>query len=188
MNFLYARVSSIAQNIDRQVEETEKYDRVYVDKCSGKNADRPALLAMLSNLRAGDTVTCHSLDRLARNTFDLLSLVKQITEAGCSVEFLKERLKFSSGTPNSIDNLTLHILAAIAEFERELIKGRQAEGIAVAKSKGKFKGGTKKLSDYDIEELIRIVTNKKMSMKKAAERYGITTQTVRNYVRRYKNP
>ena len=71
MKFLYARVSSLGQNEERQLVDTEQYDRTYVDKCSGKDADRPQLKAMMDNLRTGDSITCHSLDRLARNTLDL---------------------------------------------------------------------------------------------------------------------
>lgn len=183
MKFLYARVSSVGQNIDRQVETTENYDRTYIDKCSGKDADRPQLKAMLDNLRTGDSITCHSLDRLARNTFDLLDLAKQITAAGCSVEFKKENLKFEPNKENPISDLMFHILAAIAQFERSLIKKRQAEGIAIAKAKGKFKGGSKKLSDFDANELKELVSSKRISIKEAQKRYGISRASVYNYIK-----
>ena len=94
MKFLYARVSSLGQNTDRQTLNESEFDRVYIDKCSGKDRERPELKAMLSNLRPGDEIVCHSLDRLARNTFDLQSLIKEITDKDCSVVFVKENLRF----------------------------------------------------------------------------------------------
>lgn len=183
MKFLYARVSSLGQNEERQLVDTEQYDRTYVDKCSGKDADRPQLKAMMDNLRTGDSITCHSLDRLARNTFDLLELVKKITESGCSVEFKKENLKFEPNKDNCLNNLMLQILGAIAEFERSLIKTRQAEGIAIAKAKGKFKGGSKKLSEYDATELKELVSSGRISIKEAQKRYGISRASVYNYIK-----
>lgn len=182
MNFLYARVSSVSQSLDRQIQDTNSYDRVYEDKCSGKNTDRPQLQAMLSNLRPGDTVTCHSLDRLARNTFDLLDLVKQITEKECTVIFLKENLRFEPGKENPISELMLEILASIAQFERSLIKTRQLEGIAIAKAKGKFKGGSKKLSSEDSKEMVEAIKSKKISIKQAMAKYGISHASVYNYL------
>lgn len=186
MKFLYARVSSVTQNADRQILNESEFDRVYVDKCSGKNTERPQLKAMLDNLRPGDEIICKSIDRLARNTFDLETLLKEISEKGCSVKFEKESLTFVPGSENSISNLTMHIMSAIAQFERELIKERQAEGIAIAKAKGKFKGGTKKLSDYDAKELKNLVSAKEISVKEAMKRYGISRASVYNYLKQNK--
>ena len=183
MKFLYARVSSVGQNEERQLVDNEQYDRTYVDKCSGKDADRPQLKALMDNLRAGDSIVCHSLDRLARNTFDLLELVKKITASGCSVEFKKENLKFEPNKENSLNNLMLQILRAIAEFERSLIKTRQAEGIAIAKAKGKFKGGSKKLSAFDAAELKELVSSGRISIKEAQKRYAISRASVYNYMK-----
>lgn len=183
MKFLYARVSSLGQNEERQLVDNEQYDRTYLDKCSGKNTERPQLDVMLKNLRAGDSVICHSLDRLGRNTFDLLDLVKKITELGCVVEFKKENLKFEPNKENPISDLMFHILAAIAQFERSLIQTRQAEGIAIAKAKGKFKGGSKKLSEYDATELKELVSTGRISIKEAQKRYGISRASVYNYMK-----
>ena len=183
MKFLYARVSSLGQNTDRQTLNESEFDRVYIDKCSGKDRERPELKAMLSNLRPGDEIVCHSLDRLARNTFDLQSLIKEITDKDCSVVFVKENLRFEPGKNNPISNLMLQILGGIAQFERELIKARQAEGIAIAKAKGKFKGGKRKLEEYEIEELNKLVHRKKITIKQATEKYGICRASVYNYLK-----
>lgn len=184
MKFLYARVSSLGQNTDRQTLNEKDFDLVYIDKCSGKNTQREQLTAMLGSLRPGDEVTCHSLDRLGRNTFDLLDLVQKITDKGCSVSFIKENLKFEPGKSNPISNLMFEILAAIATFERSLIRTRQAEGIAIAKAKGKFKGGTNKLSDYAAKELKKLVLAKEISISEAMKRYGVSRASVYNYLKR----
>lgn len=181
MKFLYARVSSIYQNTDRQTLNENDFDRTYIDKCSGKNTNRPQLEAMLANLRPGDEITCHSIDRLARNTFDLESLLKQISEKGCSIHFIKESLNFVPGENNSISNLTLHIMSAIAQFERELIKERQAEGIAIAKAKHKFKGGQNKLSKNDTAELKYLLLSGRISVKDAMKKYNLCRASVYNY-------
>ena len=183
MKFLYARVSSLGQNTDRQTVDEKDFDRVYTDKCSGKDRERPELIAMLSNLRPGDEITCHSLDRLARNLFDLQSLVKEITDKDCSVVFVKENLRFEPGKDNAMSTLMLQILGSIAEFERALIKNRQAEGIAIAKAHGKFKGGKRKLNEFEIEELNKLVHYKKITISQATEKYGICRASVYNYLK-----
>ncbi len=184
MKFLYARVSSIGQNTDRQTLNEKEYDRLYIDRCSGKNTERPELQAMLSNLRPGDEITCHSLDRLARNMFDLQALIKEITDKDCSVVFVKENLRFEPGKNNPMSNLMLQILGGIAEFERELIKARQAEGIAIAKEKKKFKGSKPKIPDTLAAELKELVSTKKISIKDAMKRYNISRASVYNYLKR----
>ena len=185
MKFLYARVSSLGQNIERQTLNEKDFDRVYTDRCSGKDRERPELKAMLSNLRSGDEITCHSLDRLARNMFDLQSLVKEITDKNCSVVFVKENLRFEPGKNSPISTLMLQILGSISEFERSLIKARQAEGIAIAKLKHKFKGGKRKLTDYQIEELNKMIHKKTLTVSGAAEKYGICRASVYNYLKNY---
>ena len=88
----YIRVSTISQNTERQLYGVE-LDRVYEDKCSGKNTDRPALKECLSYLRDGDILHCHSIDRLCRNLSDLLNLVQGLLARGVSVFFHKENMR-----------------------------------------------------------------------------------------------
>ena len=135
----YVRVSSTDQNEARQVEALTGTERLFVDKLSGKNTERPALTEMLAYVRDGDTVRVASLDRLARNLDDLRRLVTQLTAKGVRVEFIKEALTFT-GEANPMSKLLLSMLGAVAEFERELIRERQAEGIAIAKARGVYKG------------------------------------------------
>ena len=89
MIFNYKRVSTIVQNTERQLQNVF-CDREYEDKLSGKNTDRPQLQAMINNLRQGDVINVHSMDRLARNTRDLLNLVEEINKLGVTIIFHKE--------------------------------------------------------------------------------------------------
>src|SRR5438445_2938696 len=93
----YIRVSTVDQNADRQLDGTE-LDRVFTDKASGKDVKRPQLKAALEYVREGDTLIVHSLDRLARNAEDLLRTVRELTEQGVTVEFVKNKLTFSGDT------------------------------------------------------------------------------------------
>ena len=96
---------------------------------------------MLEYIRAGDVVYVHSLDRLARNLSDLLSLVKTITDKGCTIHFVKQHMSFSSESTDPTSKLMLSVMGAVAEFERAIIKERQREGIKIAKEKGRYSSG-----------------------------------------------
>ena len=119
----YVRVSSFDQNPERQLEETE-VSKVFTDKASGKDTQRPQLEALLSFVREGDTVVVHSMDRLARNLDDLRRLVQKLTQRGVRIEFLKEGLVFT-GEDSPMANLLLSVMGAFAEFERALIREQQ---------------------------------------------------------------
>nr|AGC70485.1 putative resolvase TnpR [Pseudomonas migulae] len=134
----YIRVSSFDQNPERQLEQTE-VSKVFTDKASGKDTQRPQLEALLSFVREGDTVVVHSMDRLARNLDDLRRLVQKLTQRGVRIEFLKEGLVFT-GEDSPMANLMLSVMGAFAEFERALIRERQREGIALAKQRGAYRG------------------------------------------------
>lgn len=125
----YVRVSSLEQNETRQL-EGEKLDRIFTDKASGKDTNRPQLQELLQFVREGDTVFVHSMDRLARNLDDLRQLVKKLTNKGICIYFVKEGLTFN-GEDSPMSNLLLSVMGAFAEFERALIKERQREGIVL---------------------------------------------------------
>ena len=147
----YVRVSSHGQNSDRQLSGLT-LDRVFEDKASGKNMDRPALRQCIDYCRSGDMVHVHSLDRMARNLEDLRNIIKEITSKGAIVRFEKEGLTFS-GDDSPVSNLLLSMLGAVAEFERELIRERQREGIDLAKAKGKYRGRKPSLKPDQVAEL-----------------------------------
>ena len=111
-------------------------EKVFVDKASGKNVNRPQLNEMLAFARQGDTIVVESISRFARNTKDLLELMEKLTAKG--VGFISKKEAIDTGTPTGKFMLT--VFAAVAELEREYILQRQREGIAVAKQAGKYKG------------------------------------------------
>src|SRR5712691_11411778 len=147
----YVRVSTFDQNTERQLDGV-KVDKTFTDKSGGKDTKRPQLTAALEYIRDGDTLIVHSLDRLARNVEDLRRIVRELNDRGVSVEFVKNRLTFSGGADPTA-RLMLTMLGAFAEFERELIRERQREGIALAKAKGVYKGRKKALGPEDANEL-----------------------------------
>jgi DNA invertase Pin-like site-specific DNA recombinase len=146
----YVRVSSYDQNPDRQLELD--VERIFTDKASGKDAERPQLKALLSYAREGDTIVIHSMDRLARNVDDLRRIVLSETRRGVRMQFIKESLIFT-GDESPMANLMLSVLGAVAQFERDLIRERQREGIALAKQRGAYTGRKKALIPERVEEL-----------------------------------
>ncbi len=175
----YVRVSSVGQCTDRQLDGVP-LDETFTDRCSGRDTNRSALIALLKHVRAGDTIVCHSLDRLGRNLTDLRALVTDLTDRGVRVEFTKENLVFTGGD-SPMQNLLLSMLGSVAEFERALIHERQLEGIALAKAAGRYKGGTPKLSSQRAAELRERVAAGDSKAALARE-FGITRQSVYNYL------
>ena len=177
----YVRVSSADQNEDRQLELMEDLDRIFTDKASGKNTARPKLQELLNYAREGDTIVVHSMDRLARNMDDLRQMVKTLAARGICVQFIKENLTFT-GDDSPMANLMLSVLGAVAQFERDLIKERQEEGIALAKKRGVYQGRKKALSPEQVKELQRRVAvgEKKLPL---AKEFGISRETLYQYLR-----
>ena len=134
----YVRVSTEEQNEARQLVSLEerKVDKIFIDKKSGKNADRDGLKSMLAYVREGDTVITESISRIARSTKDLLTILDTLTKKG--VEFVSLKESIDTTTPQGRFMLT--VFAAMAELERENILQRQREGIEVAKAAHKYKG------------------------------------------------
>ena len=177
----YVRVSAEDQNTERQLDGLE-LDRVFTDKASGKDVKRPQLEAALEYLRDGDTLYVHSLDRLARNAEDLLRIVRELTEGGVTVEFVKNKLTFGGDATDPMARLMLTMLAGFATFERDLIRERQREGIALAKLRRAYKGRKKALKP---EEAIQLREMAEAGMPKAelARTYGISRETVYSYLK-----
>jgi len=147
----YIRVSSIDQNTVRQLDGVE-LDKVFTDKASGKDTNRPQLKAALDYLRDGDVLVVHSMDRLCRNIGDLLNTVQTLNERGVVVEFVKESLIFT-GDDSAISKLMLTIMGGVAEFERAMIRERQLEGIAKAKQAGKYRGRQSTMTGSQVKEI-----------------------------------
>lgn len=134
----YIRVSTVEQNIARQEVIMKKLDveKIFIDKISGKNKERPMLKEMMDFVRSGDIVVVESISRFARNTRDLLELVDQLVAKG--VQFVSMKEKIDTSTPSGKFMLT--VFGAVAQLERDYILQRQKEGIAIAKAQGKYNG------------------------------------------------
>lgn len=132
----YARVSTTGQSLDAQLNALSSCDKIFQEKISGAKDDRPQLQLMLEFVREGDCVIVTKLDRLARNTRHLLEIAEFLS--GKKVALKIQNLGIDTGTPTG--KLMLTMVGAIATFERELMLERQAEGIALAKQNGKYKG------------------------------------------------
>lgn len=185
MKILYCRISTCHQSLSRQEVDTD-YDRIFEDKLSGKNTDRPQLQLMLDIIRENDLIEVHSMDRLARNTRDLLELVDTITKKGATIHFKKENLTFNSNTNDPVQKLMLTMIGAVAEMERELIASRVREGVAIAKLNHKYKGGKKKLSDEQVK-ILNDMYAKHYSLTKIAKELHISRPTVYSYLKEIDN-
>ena len=148
MNIAYVRVSTADQNEARQIEALEKYkiEKWYTEKISGKNTNRPELQAMLETVSEGDTIYIHDFSRLARSTKDLLEIVEMLNRKKVNLVSNKENIDTNTAT----GKMLLTVIAAIAEFERQNLLERQAEGIAIAKKNNVYKGRKPLTVDKDL--------------------------------------
>lgn len=189
----YVRVSSAGQNLARQLEAVGECNETFTEKQSGKSVtDRPQLQALIRHVRRGDHVVVASMDRLARSVIDLNDIVQQITgdpaehtdqrpRKGASIEFLKERLTFAPGGADPMASFQLNMMGAFAQFERELIRQRQAEGIAAAKKRGVYKGRPRRLEGDQIRSVRNAVLAGTPKAQVARE-HGISRSTLYRYL------
>lgn len=146
-------MSAADQNEAQQLEAVGECDRAFVEKGSGRSREgRSQLAACIAYLREGDTLVVASMDRLARSLVDLKQIVGEVISKGASVEFVHERARYSADAQDPRADLMLSLLGAFAEFERAIIRERQAEGIAIAKAKGKYKGRKRVLTDTQVSQ------------------------------------
>lgn len=141
----YRRVSTVDQKSDRQLSGME-FDKEFEDKCGGGDTNRPSLQALMDYVREGDVVHVHSIDRLARDSQDLLGIVDGLKTKGVTIQFHKENLTFTADKADPFKELMFQMLGAFAQFERSIIRERQREGIEKAKRKGIYKGGKRTIS------------------------------------------
>ena len=171
MKIGYRRVSSESQNLDRQ---DFVCDKMFEEKVSGAKRDRAALAEMINFAREDDEVIIWSIDRLARDLRDLQDIINTLNEKGVSISFLKEKLVFSGDAEDAFAKLQLQMMGAFAEFERNIIRQRQAEGIARAKERGVYKGRKKTID----ENRIRNMKTDGHSVTEIAELVGVSRMTV----------
>lgn len=173
-NVGYVRVSSIQQNIERQLIGIE-LDKVFTEKLSGKNTDRPQLKAMLDYIREGDTVHVHELSRLARNAKDALTIIDAIKSKGCAIWIHKENIHVT-GENDMVANLLLTILAGVAQMERDMMLTRQAEGYAAKAAKG-LPVGRGKSKSIDHEGIAAAIAAGG-SVRSIAKEFSVSPNTV----------
>ena len=155
----YVRVSTVDQNEARQIEamKADSVEKIYVDKQSGKDFNRPQYQQMISELREGDMLVLHSIDRLGRNYEEILEQWRIITKEIKADIMVQDMPLLNTSISKNLDgtfvaDLVLQILSYVSQKERENIKRRQAEGIAIAKAQGKYKGRAKKEIDKTLFE------------------------------------
>ena len=180
----YVRISTKEQNTARQDELMKGLgvEKVYTDRMSGKNTERPELRKMMDFVREGDSLTVESISRFARNTRDLLDLTATLDAKG--VQFISK--KESIDTSTSAGKFMLAVFGALAELERDNILERQAEGIAIAKAEGRMTGRPKKAVDT-FEGVYLSVKEGKLSASEGARQLGISRSTWYRKVREYED-
>lgn len=184
MKIGYVRVSTAEQNTARQEVLMEQLgvEKIFIDKLSGKDTNRPQFTAMMDFIREGDVLIVESFSRLARSTKDLLKIVDDLTAKG--VQFISQKENVDTSTPQGRFMLT--IFAAMSQLEREQTLQRQAEGIAVARAQGKYKG--RKPIEVDEEkftELYRLWKEGKTQPKYMMKELGLTSPTFYRKVKAY---
>lgn len=183
----YVRVSSKDQNEARQIESLQEYgvDKIYMDKQSGKDFNRPEYQKMILELKEGDVVILHSLDRLGRNYDAIIEEWRRITkQIKADIKVLDMPLLDTTTTENNLTgkfmaDMVLQILSYAAALEREKIKQRQEEGIAIAKRDGKYKGRVKKQVDEELfSENLKKFQSGDISKKRFSENIGVSRPTL----------
>lgn len=180
----YVRVSTIEQNEERQLIALERYnpDKIFKEKVSAKDTNRPELQRLLEFAREGDTIVVHDFSRLARNTRDLLDITEQLKRKGVTLISNKENIDTSTPT----GKLMLTMIGAIAEFERQNLLDRQREGIAIAKEKGVYKGRKPiEIDDSKFTEVYNRYMSRGISKVDMAKELGVSRPTLDRMITKY---
>ena len=176
----YARVSTDDQNLDLQRDALKGAgcQRVFEDMASGAKADRTGLAALMTVLRAGDTVIIWRLDRLGRSLKNLIELVERLESAKVGLRSLQENIN----TTTSGGRLIFHLFGALAEFERNLIRERTQAGMAAARVRGRMGGRPKRLDPAKLALALRLHHEDKHTIKEICQMMGISKSTLYNYL------
>lgn len=179
----YIRISTAEQNTARQEVLMNELgvEKVFIDKASGKNTQRPELQKLLAFVRKGDKVVVESISRFARNTKDLLNLIESLADK--EVEFVSKKENIDTSTPTGKFMLT--VFGAVAELERQYILQRQKEGIAIAKQKGKYKG-RKRIENDQFYSLYKKWQNKEITASYAIKQLNFSRNTFYRRVKEMK--
>lgn len=179
--FGYARVSTEAQNLDRQLDALEKYgvDMIYNEKMTGTKKNRPELTKLLDRITEGDTIVVESLSRLGRSTKDLIELTETFQSKGVNLVSLKESIDTNSPT----GKLLFTLMSAIAQFERDVIADRTREGLESARARGR-NGGRPKADAEQVRKAIKLYKTGQYSVKEIEELTGIKKSTLYRNLRK----
>lgn len=174
----YARVSTDDQNLDLQCDALRLagVESIYEETASGKSAARLELEHCLRALRAGDTLVVWRLDRLGRSLPDLVRIVARLEAKGIGFESITEKIE----TTSAAGKLVFHVFAALAEFERNLIRERTRAGLAAARARGRAGGRKPKLDARQIREIKRLMSDPTIPVSQIAERYKVSRTTIYN--------
>jgi DNA invertase Pin-like site-specific DNA recombinase len=176
----YARVSTADQKLDLQLDALKAAgvhpDRIHKDFASGARVTRKGLVSALRDAREGDTLVVWKLDRLGRSVFDLLKKLEDLDRRGVGFRSLTE----SIDTTTAMGKLVLHMVAAMAQFERDLTRERTSAGMRAAKDRGQAMGAKRKLDDRKKAEAEKLLRTSRLSVKEIAERLKVSTGTIYN--------
>ena len=176
----YARVSTDDQNLDLQRDALNKVgcQQIYEETASGKNANRQELVNCLRALRTGDTFVVWRLDRLGRSLPDLVKIITDLESKGVYFESVTEKIETGSAT----GKLVFHLFAALAEFERNLIRERTRAGLLAARARGRLGGRKPKLDTKQVREIKALLRDPEIQVTEVAKRYGVSRTTIYKYV------
>lgn len=171
----YARVSTEAQNLDRQLDALKRYgvDSIYNEKMTGTKKDRPELMKMLDRITEGDTIVIESLSRLGRSTKDLIELVELFERKKVHLVSLKESIDTSTPT----GKLLFTLMSALAQFERDVIAERTKEGLKSARARGRM-GGRPRFDEAKVKQAVKLYNTRQYSVKEIEELTGVKKATL----------
>lgn len=172
----YARVSTDDQDLTLQLDAlaASGCKTIYEEKISGKDTQRPELAQCLKALRSGDTLVVWRMDRLGRSLSDLVSTITDLEARGIGFESLTEKIETSSAT----GKLMFHVFAAMAEFERNVIRERTRAGLQAARARGRVGGRKRKLDDQQKKQIKALLRDPTITVSEIAQRYGVSRTTI----------
>ena len=172
----YGRVSTQDQNLDAQSDALKKagVDKIFIEKITGTKASRPELDKLREQMREGDTLIVTRLDRLGRSTKDLLSIASELEDKGVELEVLEQNIN----TTSVEGRFFFTVIAALAEFEHELMVARTKDGLAAARARGRLGGRKPKLSDAQKKQVKKLYNERELTVREIAALFNITPPTV----------
>lgn len=178
----YARVSTLEQNLDLQIDALNQAgcEKIFVDRATGANMNRPALQEALEFMRTGDRLIIWKMDRLGRSMLDCLKFLDELKQAGTNLTSLTEHC----GTGTASEQLLMALLMSFAQHERNLIVERTRAGLEAARARGRYGGRPKKLTPQQEKGLAAMAANPAISISEIAEAFNISRPSVYAYLKR----